>query len=142
MTNWEHELHELPHWHFGGKGSGIEDSLLDLVKRGIKTATCSWFESYAIEDESIPQVGEKSVILNSADEPGCVIEVVSVEVKPFLDVDAQFAFEEGEGDRSYEYWKTAHENFFTNYGKEIDLVWNSKNQHVVCERFKVLHIFD
>jgi len=56
-------------------------------------------------------------------------------------VDEEFAFLEGEGDRSYLYWKTAHERFFTDYGKEIGLEWNSKTHSVVCEKFRVLHIF-
>lgn len=79
--------------------------------------------------------------MNSKDEPVCVIELIDVQVKPFLHVDEEFAFLEGEGDRSYLYWKTAHERFFTDYGKEIGLEWNSKTQSVVCEKFRVLQFF-
>ena len=139
--NWQEEIKNIPGWHFGGKGSGIEDSLLDLVMRGIKTATCSWYETYAIEKEPIPKVGERSYIMNSRDEPTCVIEATSIEVKPFLEVDAAFAYEEGEGDRSYKYWRNVHEKFFANYGKTIGREWNSETESVVCERFKVIHRF-
>lgn len=139
--DWKSEIKNLEGWHFGGKGSGIEDALADLVAKGIKSATCSWHEVYQLENEPIPKAGERSYILNSKDEPVCVIELIDVQVKPFLDVDEKFAFLEGEGDRSYSYWKTAHERFFTNYGKEIGIQWDSETQSVVCEKFKVLHIF-
>lgn len=138
---WKNELKNLEGWHFGGKGSGIEDDLASLVVRGIKSATCSWYEIYQLENSKIPEVGERSYILNSKDQPVCIIELVDVQVKPFLEVDEEFAFLEGEGDRSYAYWKTAHEIFFTEYGKAVGLHWDSHTQSVVCEKFKVLHIF-
>lgn len=139
--DWKNELKNLDGWYFGGKGSGIEDQLANLVAEGIKSATCSWYEVYQMEESQIPKVGDRSYILNSEDEPVCIIEVIDVEVKPFLEVDEEFAYLEGEGDRSYAYWKTAHEKFFTNYGKEIGLQWDSKTQSVVCEKFMVLHAF-
>lgn len=139
--DWKNELRNLEGWHFGGKGSGIENELANLVVKGIKSATCSWYEAYQIENQPIPKVGERSYILSSKDEPVCVIELIDVQVKPFLQVDEEFAFLEGEGDRSYHYWKTTHERFFTDYGKEIGLEWNSKTHSVVCEKFRVLQIF-
>lgn len=139
--DWHEELRTLEGWHFGGKGSGIEDELADLVKNGIKTATCSWYESYLKEDVKIPEVGTRSYILNSKDLPVCVVEITQVEIKPFLGVDAKFAYDEGEGDRSYKFWREAHETFFLNEAKTNGLIWNPETQHVVCERFKVLHIF-
>lgn len=140
--NWKSELKNLRGWHFGGKGSGLEDELADLVAKGIKTATCSWYEIFQIEKEPLPKVGERSYILNSKDQPVCIIEITNVVIKPFLEVDEEFAYLEGEGDRSYSYWKTEHERFFTCYAREIGIEWNSKTQSVVCEYFKVLHVFD
>lgn len=141
IYNWNEEIKKLEGWHFGGKGSGIEDELADLVVRGIKSATCSWLEAYKVENEPIPCVGERSYILNSHDNTVCVIELVSVEVKKFLEVDEEFAFLEGEGDRSYRYWKETHEKFFSEYGKEIGVTWDSEKHSVVCEKFKVLYVF-
>ena len=139
--DWNEKIKSLEGWHFGGKGSGIEDELVALVVEGKKTATCSWYEAYAVEDVPLPKVGQQSYVMDSKDKAICVLEYTSIDIKKFLEVDEQFAFDEGEGDRSYEHWKMAHENFFSNYGEEIGLKWNSETQHVVCERFKVLHIF-
>ncbi len=132
----------LEGWHFGGKGSGLEDELAALVLKGIKTATSSWYESYSVEKEPIPKVGEQSYILNSKDEPMCVIEVTQVEIRPFLEVSNDHAYLEGEGDRSLTYWRQAHESFFISYGKEINLSWDAETQNIVCEIFKIVHVFD
>ncbi len=136
------KLKDLEGWHYGGKGSGIEDELLELTLKGIKTATCSWYESHLVENVPIPQKGERSYIMDSKDNPRCIIELTSVEVMPFLDVSEEFAYLEGEGDRSYEYWRAAHEKFFSEYGKTIGLEWDSKTAKVVCEKFRVVEILD
>jgi uncharacterized protein YhfF len=79
----------------------------------------------------------KSVILNGNDEPKCVIETISIAIKKYSEVDAQFAYEEGEGDRSLEYWRDAHRRYFTRtlskIGKEF-----TEDMPLVCERFKVV----
>lgn len=36
--DWNKEIKYLEGWHFGGKGSGLENSLLKLVLKGFKTA--------------------------------------------------------------------------------------------------------
>lgn len=139
--DWSKIIQNLPGWHLGGKGSGIEDHLAALVVRGQKTATCSWFEADKKEGEPLPRVGDRSYIMNSRDLPVCVIEVVEVEVKPFDEVDADFARDEGEGDLTYAYWRSAHEEFFRREALAVGLVWSSETQRVVLERFKVLHVF-
>lgn len=47
-------------WSFGVD----EDELADLVKQGEKTATTSGYETYQVDREPLPQVGDVSVILN------------------------------------------------------------------------------
>ena len=142
MTDWKQKLKSLEGWHFGGKGSGLEDSLLNLVLKGVKTATSSWYETYEVDNEPLPKEGEQSYIMNSKDDPICIIELVKIEIKPFLEVQESFAFLEGEGDRSLRHWREAHTEFFTKSAKQIGLNWDPKPQHVVRETFKVLHIFE
>ena len=52
---------EYEAWAFGES----PDKLAALVKDGIKTATCSAYDLYEIENESLPKAGEYSIILNS-----------------------------------------------------------------------------
>ncbi len=123
-------------WAFG-IGAEMADELGGLVVAGIKTATCSLLWEYEAGLEMLPEVGGLSIILDGCSAPLCLIETTSVETKPFNTVDAQFAYDEGEGDRSLEYWRQAHRRFFgrtcAEIGKQL-----SEDMPVVCERFKVL----
>ncbi len=141
LRDWSKELSSIEGWHFGGKGSGFENKLVDLVTRGIKTATCSWYEMFEVENEPIPKVGEYSYIMDSSDRSICVIETTNIEIKKFNEVDEHFAFLEGEGDRSYQYWRRVHEEFFSKSGKEAGIIWDSNKHSVVCEQFKLIHLF-
>ena len=65
-----------------------------------------------------------------------VIETFSVVILPFNEVSEQFAFEEGEGDRSLTEWRIAHENYFrrNHFGNRV-----FDETRLVCERFKVVY---
>jgi uncharacterized protein YhfF len=52
---------EYEAWSFGDDS----DFLGELVKNGIKTATCSLRVLYDLDDDVLPSVGEYSVILDS-----------------------------------------------------------------------------
>ena len=121
-------------WQFGDS----PDELAELVKSGIKRATASAYELYAIDGEPLPKVGEYSVILNSHDEAVCIIKTIAVDVIRFCDVTEEFAFKEGEGDRSLAYWKKVHERFFTEQLKEAGLEF-SPEMKVVCEQFELVY---
>ena len=56
------EKHEA--WAFCGGGKEA-DELLDLVKEGKKRGTASSLIAYKTENEEIPSVGDKSIILDS-----------------------------------------------------------------------------
>ena len=124
-------------WGFGD-GPGMADELGALVASGRKTATCSALWELEAEGGPVARVGEKSVILDGDDEPLCVIETTKVEVRRFDEVDERFAFDEGEGDRSLEYWREAHRRFFGRTLPEIGREF-SENMPLVCERFRVIY---
>ncbi len=121
-------------WAFGE----APDELADLVVQGIKTATCSAYDLYRINNEPLPKEGDYSVILNSREEAVCIIQTRSVYVTEFDKVSEEHAFQEGEGDRSLEYWRKVHESFLT---KELASVHRSfdGNTKVVCEEFEVVY---
>lgn len=89
------------------------NKLAALVVAGHKTATCSNFLSYEIENDLLPQIGELSIILDGDGTPVAVIEITNVFVRPFKDIPESFALAEGEG--TYEQWYDGHVEFFTNY---------------------------
>lgn len=144
---WERYLASLPPgsrvpdtysaWSFGD-GPEMADELGALVYQGVKTATCGLWYEYKAEGEPLPKPGDLSVITGGDGRPLCIIETTEVRVQPFNTVDAQFAYDEGEGDRSYEYWREGHWRFFTRACAELGCEV-SETMPVVCERFRVVY---
>ncbi len=116
----------------------MADELGALIADGTRTATCSALWEYEAEVEPLPEIGLKTIVLDGSGAPLCIIETTEVEVRPYDRVDARFAYEEGERDRSLEHWREAHWRFFSrtlpSVGREpavdMPLVW---------ERFRVIY---
>ena len=124
---------EFEAWSFGGNA----DELAEMVKSGIKTATCSALIFYTLEDEKLPQVGNYSIILDSNDKAVCIIRTVKVYVTTFDSVSEEHAYKEGEGDRSLKYWRKEHKKFFTDELKIINRQFDEKME-LVCEEFEAV----
>ena len=121
-------------WAFGGDDTPeLATELGLLVRDGPKRATTGLLASYEAEGESLPVVGTYSVILDGAGLPLCIIRTTHVETMPFGEVDAEFAWVEGEGDRSLAYWRAAHERFFEAEGTPV-----GDDDLVVLERFDLV----
>lgn len=136
---WESQGQEKPKrvsaWQFGDN----PDYLAQLVIDGVKSATCSGHIFYEIENEPLPSVEDYSIILNSNDEPLAIIKTVDVKIMPMNEVPEDFAIAEGEGDRTYQYWKKAHEKFFTKELSSLGLKF-SEDMMLVCERFELVNV--
>jgi len=114
------------------------DTLAQLVLSGIKTATTSAYDLYEV-DEPIPEVGGYDVILNHLNVPVCVTITDQVTVSPYLAVDTTHAYLEGEGDRTYAYWRRVHDAFFTLEYRADNLIFNPNTAQVVLEQFHVVY---
>jgi uncharacterized protein YhfF len=133
-----HRYQALPAaWGFGNTPE-MADELGSLVQSGVKTATCSLLSEYELDAEPLPQVGDLSIILDGDENPLCIIETVEMEVKPMSEVDEQFAYDEGEGDRSLAYWREAHWRYFSKICVQKKLT-PVENMPLVCERFRVVY---
>jgi uncharacterized protein YhfF len=124
-------------WHFGDDQE-LADTLYPLVLSGIKRATASLVWDYEREAAALPAPGGYSVITDFAGAPQCIVQTTDVKIKPYDQVDAQFAFEEGEGDRSLAYWRRAHWDFFSECCQALDMA-PTLDMPVVCERFRVVY---
>lgn len=121
-------------WAFGGDDTPeLATELGLLVRDGPKRATTGMLADYQRDGEALPEVGGYSVILDGAGEPLCIIRTTMVETTAFGEVDEEFAWVEGEGDRSLEYWREAHMRFFAHEGTPI-----SDDDLVVLERFELV----
>ena len=85
----------------------------DLVLRDEKRATCGlayWVES---GQERMPNVGDLLIVQNWDLAPVALVELIAVDQLPFRAITADFAEAEGEGDKSYGWWREAHWAFFS-----------------------------
>lgn len=125
-------------WAFGDNPR-LADELLALVLSGIKTGTAQNYELVEAKGLPLPFIGGLSVLLDSQGQPRAIIETTQVEVVPFQEVTAEFAYSEGEDDRSLESWRHEHEVFFTreleSEGKAFD-----PDMRVICENFRLVHV--
>jgi uncharacterized protein YhfF len=113
-----------------GDSPALADELLELVLKGVKTATCS------TEDEpNTSTPGERWIVLDGSGEQRCVIESTEVTYRRYGEVDAAFARDEGEGDRSLAYWRQAHRSYFGRLGRF------SEDMMLMCEHFRLVEIF-
>lgn len=124
-------------WHFCDNKKSA-DELARLVKQGIKRATTSLNYWYENKGEKAPEVGDINIIENWENEAQCIIQTKKISIITFAEVSEEFARREGEGDKSLEYWRRAHINFFTKELKSEGLKF-SENMLVVCEEFELIH---
>lgn len=113
-----------------GDGPALADELLALVLAGRKTATC-WSLADGLNGA---EVGKYWVARDGVGRPRAVLQTTELTDRRFDEVDAAFAAEEGEGDRTLAYWRAAHTDYFTrNGGFAPDMpLW--------CERFRLVEV--
>ncbi|MFO7631898.1 MAG: ASCH domain-containing protein [Caldilinea sp.] len=121
-----------------GDNAELADELGALVLEGKKTATCSALWEWEAEAKPVTEVGSFWIVLDGRGAPMCIVETVEVAFRRYDEVDAAFAYEEGEDDRSLQSWRDAHRRFFTRtlavIGKEF-----TTDMPLVCERFRVVY---
>ena len=118
--------------------SAIADSLLALYLSGAKTAGSSLVRDYELAGEELPGLGEHWIILDSSENPRCIVKTVRVEFFVFAEVPERVAIAEGEGDLSIAYWREAHEDFFKPFLDEWG-VTDLDAEQVVTEFFELVH---
>lgn len=120
-----------------GDSPELAEELVALVLAGVKTATCSALWEWQAEGGALPTVGLKTIVLNGKGTPVCILETSEVTILAYEAVDASFAYDEGEGDRSLEYWRQAHWRYFSRTLPRIGKA-PSLEMPLVCERFRVI----
>jgi uncharacterized protein YhfF len=117
-------------------GFGSDTTALGLLVRdGPKRATASLLSWYGRDGDPMPAAGDLGVVLDGEGEPLCVIRTTAVEVRRFGDVDEEFAWTEGEGDRSLDHWRRAHIEFFAGEGRPV-----TEQTEIVLERFELVWV--
>ena len=116
--------------HMFGDGPDLANELLALVLEGKKTASC-WDAAEGLKGA---EVGKLWAVKDGDGVVRCVMETVELTQRRFDEVDAAFAYDEGEDDRTLTAWRAAHTRYFSrNGGFAPDMLLN-------CERFRLVEI--
>ncbi len=121
-------------WAYGAS----PDELARLTLQGIKRATTSGYAFYEIENEELPKVNQFNIILDSEEKAVCITQTTKVYLVPFNRVSTDHAYKEGECDRSYDYWRHVHIEFFEKEYASAGLTF-TEDRLVVCEEFEVVY---
>lgn len=123
---------------FGSPDAALADELADLVVHGPKRATTSLLRDFETGIEPVfPKPGDYWLVVDGGGLPRCVIRTGRVDIAEFGRVDAQFAWDEGEGDRSLADWRAAHIGYFTRQAVAGGTVFDDATK-VVLERFSIV----
>jgi uncharacterized protein YhfF len=95
-----------------GDTAAMADELIALVISGKKRATASLLRDYEAGVEPVPQAGDFVVVVDGGGRPRCIWRTTQIVVKPLNEVDDAFAWDEGEGNRTRDWWLSAHRNYF------------------------------
>ncbi len=108
-----------------------------LVLDGSKTATSSLLWEYEAARRSPPRVGALSILENGRSEPVCVVESTEVLVQALSDVDARFAWDYGEWDRTLDTWRARCFEYYAGRCRALGRA-PAYDMPLVCERFRVV----
>ena len=83
-----------------GDSPAMASELAGLVVTGVKRATASLRRDYEHGGLPLPAVGDFVVVIDGVGASCCIWRTTQIEIKPLCRVDARFAWDEGEGDRT------------------------------------------
>lgn len=130
------ELSGLPNFELAYPGP-LRDQLVSAVLSGVKTSTSSLLAEYDPgEDDPLPEVGQRGVLVDSGHRPVGIVEIAEVRLLPLSQVDLAFAREEGEGYESVASWREAHERYWAEHAADVTL---DDTTIVVTQRFRLVH---
>jgi uncharacterized protein YhfF len=114
-----------------GDNPRLAQELAELVLAGKKRATC-WGASEGPKTD----VGKQWVVRDGSGVPVAVIETTELTQRRFDEIDAAFAFDEGEDDRTLASWRRAHRDYFGRQGTF------APDMLLYCERFRLVARID
>jgi len=125
-------------FHFGDSPD-FADELAELVVSGPKRATVGWVAEAELDGDTLPEVGAYFIVLDGSGRPRCTIRTTETRRGPLMSVDAAFAWDEGEGDRTLAWWLDGHRRYFARRSQAIGLPFDENESELLFERFEVVH---
>lgn len=120
-----------------GDGPDMATELAELTVAGTKRATAGLVRQFGPDGEAPAVVGGYVVLLDGANQPCAIWRTTEVRIGPLNSVDEQFAWDEGEGERTREWWLAAHVRFFSRRAAVEGFQMHDEIE-TVFERFEVV----
>lgn len=111
------------------------DICANLVCKDVKRATSHSLLGIQNRKESMPKIGDFAVVTDWSGKAKCIIRTTSVRLVPYFAVNSDHARKEGEGDKSLEYWKKTHWDYYTRELSEFNRI-PRESMIVVFEEFE------
>ncbi|TLP75886.1 ASCH domain-containing protein [Maribacter sp. ACAM166] len=133
-THLEHAFENTPETTYYGDTEKDANELAELVKKEVKKATSHSLLGLQNRKKVLPKIGDFIVVTNWHGEAQCIVRTTAVILKPYFSIDIPYAQLEGEGDKSLEYWKKVHWDYYTRelneFGREP-----RESMIIVCQQF-------
>lgn len=107
----------------------------ELVKKGTKRATSDSLLGLQYRKETLPKIGDFIVVTDWEGKAQCIVRLTKVLFKPYFSIDQEYAKLEGEGDKSLEYWKRVHWEYYTRELEPFGRVPRD-SMIIVCQEFE------
>ncbi len=131
-----HEREEPPAEYFGDTAE-TADVLIEAVLDGPKRATAALVAEFADGAEELPRIGSHWIACDGRGAPRAVIRSIELRVGPVHSVDEQFAWDEGEGERTRDWWLTEHGRYWQRACASMGMEYTEELE-AVFERFHVV----
>jgi uncharacterized protein YhfF len=114
----------------------LADELAALVQSGHKRAHATLERDFEVAGDELPRPGEHVVVLDGRGAPQAIVCVTHVERRHFNEIDDEFAFETGEGERTLAWWLVAHRQDFAERA-EVEGFQVSERAVLILEYFEL-----
>ncbi len=126
-------------WYFGDSPA-LAHQLAELVLHGPKRATAGLSSTFDRLPHAAPVADGYSVITEFNGAPRAVLQTTDIRRCAFREVDAEFAWTEGEGDRTLADRRAGHWDYFGRECAGLGCIM-TEDTEVVLERFELLYPF-
>ena len=135
--NKEYKLHEMPESGYFCDNEKDANECVDLVVLKVKQATSTSLWWYEKNNERLPKSDDIYVVTDWNGKAKAIIRTTKVDKVPFNQITENHAELEGEGDKSLEYWKKVHWDYYT---REMEPFGASPSEEmfIVCEQFETI----
>ena len=133
----EHAFADTPLVDYFCNNEQDANECAELVKNGIKRATTHSLLGLQYRKEPLPKIGDFIIVTDWEGQAQCIVRTTKVSLKPFFAIDSEYARREGEGDKSLEYWKKVHWQYYANELEAFERV-PRESMIVVCQEFEMV----